>query len=73
MRMFLLGPALAVAIIGLAPYATDDMAPLVCRQLDLGYTPDQVTAQLHQGDPRFNDLRAPQTVWDAIIEQCDGG
>jgi len=46
-----------------------DPGLLVCQQLALGYTPDQITATLHQ-DPRNNMYTAPRTVWDAIIREC---
>jgi hypothetical protein len=50
--------------------ATGPDPSMICQQLVLGNTPDQIVAQLHSGDPRFNTLTAPRTVWDAIIEQC---
>lgn len=48
-----------------------DVGDQICSQLDVGFTPDQITAQLHQGDPRYNSSTAARTVWDAIIEQCN--
>ena len=59
----------------LAPAAHADtdqpsLADLVCQQLALGHTPEQITEQLHAGDPRFNNITASRTVWDAIIQHC---
>ena len=59
---------LAVTVLAMPAARADD--DQVCEQLTF-FTPDQVAAQLHQADPRFNDLWAPRTVWDAVIEQCD--
>jgi hypothetical protein len=63
---------LAAALVGM-PNAKADDGPdpsMICQQLVLGFTPDQIVAQLHSGDPRFNTYTAPRTVWDAIIQQC---
>jgi hypothetical protein len=68
------GALLMALLFWLGPMAHADepgAGDLVCQQLDLGYTPAQIAEQLHQGDPRYNDYQAAQTVWDAIMQRCD--
>lgn len=67
------GTWLAVVVLATPAKAEPVTGPdpaMICEQLVLGFTPDQIVGQLHSGDPRFNTLTAPRTVWDAIIEQC---